>query len=137
MNTFELTVFIDSYFNKPFVWGVRDCAIYIKDYLEKVANKDLSGIVSHCWRSKFEAVKYLKTTEKDFISIVSESVTHLDIPNITQAKLGDVVFINFDGWVTAGVLYHSNRTAVFIEECGLKLVDNQLNDIIKIIRVTV
>ena len=122
ITTEEVTNFINRYYNKKFCWGSNDCSTFIRDYLETFTGKDLSRTVSFCWETKRQAIKYYLSMSTTLEELISSNVDIVKIENIHNARLGDIFVLDFDGWHTAAIMYHTNRLAMFVEHVGLKLV---------------
>lgn len=135
MNTYQLTEFYNTYYGKKFKWGEFDCSTFLRDYIKESTGIDYSHLVSFKWESKLQAAKYLRDLNSSYVQIVLENVRHKVVPCIESALVGDIVFVNCDGWQSAGILYHTSRIACVVEDVGAKLVPIQECKVFKIVRV--
>lgn len=134
MNTLQLTSFINNYAGKEFVWGKLDCSTFLRDYLREKTGTDYSNLVDFCWETKLQAVRYLKSIDHSYSSMVTAGVRHFAVSGLNQALVGDIVLLNCQGWESAGILFHTGRVACVVEGEGVKLIALCKCDIIRIIR---
>lgn len=87
---------LEVYRDRPFEWGVHDCATCAADLIERITGEDLMGDLRDCYDSEKTALKAIKKAGYDSLEdLVTSRLTPLD--SIYQGHRGDVVLCDVKG----------------------------------------
>lgn len=135
MDTRSLVEFLNTYAKKDFCWGTCDCSTFILDYLKVSTGKDYAHLVKSTWKSKAQAVRYSKQIKRGVGDVISEYVDGKVVEHLREAKTGDILVLDQNGWQTAGIFFNG-KIAFFVEGHGLNFATLAECDISQILRAS-
>ena len=108
---------IQSSVGKPFIWGERDCCLWVADIVNDMTGVDYAAEFRGKYHSKSEAIKLLSSkygSLQEYLDVLFDEV------RLTYAKRGDVVVSKFDGMHALGIVVDSR--AAFTAATGLAYI---------------
>ena len=125
--TRELHSFLLERAGKPFEWGVNDCCLFPADAIEAFTGVDLAAEFRGRYTSEAEAFALIKSVTgaegvEAAAAYCAERACLLERTNPLMAQRGDLVVLENEGRMIAGIVHLNGRQAVTVAEDGLVLL---------------
>jgi hypothetical protein len=110
--------------DKPFQWGVNDCALLVADAIEAITGTDIAADFRGKYTTQLGALRTISkvtggTTVADAVAYCANKHGLVEHTYPLMAKCGDLVVIDNAGTLIAGVVHLNGIHAVSVSETGL------------------
>ncbi|MBU2979001.1 hypothetical protein [Alteromonas sp. C1M14] len=99
-----LTQFILENKNKPFIWGENDCCLFAANALLAQTGYDYAAQYRNRYTTRLGAARVLVNDgHSDLVDVLTSALGD-PVPRL-MARRGDVVLVDYEGELTAGIMY--------------------------------
>lgn len=111
----------------PFSWGENDCALFVADGIKAITGVDIAADFRGRYRNETGAWELIRTvtggeTVADAAAWCAAKFEMEEWPGPLYAQRGDMVTLEDDGRLIAGLVHPNGRDIVVVGELGLKRV---------------
>lgn len=123
-DTSHFNQFLIDHANKPFEWGNHDCALFAANAVEAITGVDIASEFRDKYTTQLGALRAISKITNG--STVVDAVAHcankhglVEHTYPLMAKRGDLVIIDNEGTLIAGVVHLNGRHVISVSETGL------------------
>jgi hypothetical protein len=125
--TRELHQFILSHKGTPFQWGSHDCSLFAANAIQAMTGVDIADDFRGKYTDQASAFAIIKsvtggTTVADAAAHCAAKHGLVEWPNPKYAQRGDLVVIQDNGQLIAGIVHLNGRHAISVGDKGLKVL---------------
>ena len=125
--TEEFHEFLLSRASTPFTWGENDCALFAADGIEAMTGTDIASDFRGKYTDEASALEAIKTiaggtTVEDAAAYCAEKHGLTEWKYPLMAQRGDLVVVDDDGRIGAGLVHLNGRHVVAPSDEGLKRI---------------
>ncbi len=116
--------FLLAHAKAPFQWGVMDCALFAADGILAFTGIDIAGDFRGKYTTDLGAMRAIRTvtggsTTADALTYCSKKYGLEEYTHPLMAKRGDLVLLEDQGRLIAGLVHLSGRHVISVGEDGL------------------